>query len=185
MPPEDRPTAANTGPRTLNPDSAAARAYNVGLGAKDHYEIDAAAFEVLLKVALQVPVAMRENRAPRGRRRVRPVRDEHRQEHGRSVDIATEVLSDEKAQVLAAQLQESWGGRWQVMWEPWGRRFRAFPAYDLAVNTPVEGRTLREVWRNVLNVDPKLLQEVAEAIPAHPPTVVHIPPGFFGEMPGE
>ncbi|MEU4229637.1 hypothetical protein AB0F17_35525 [Nonomuraea sp. NPDC026600] len=101
-----------------------------------------------------------------------------------TVDSTTEVLSDEKAQVLAAQLQESWGGRWQVMWEPWGRRFCTFPAYDMAVNTPVHGKSLRELWRNVLNVDQELLQAVAEAIPAHPPMVVHIPPGFFQEMAG-
>ncbi|MEQ4717936.1 hypothetical protein [Nonomuraea sp. B19D2] len=99
-------------------------------------------------------------------------------------DRANEVLSDENAQFLAAQLQESWGGRWQVMWEPWGRKFRAFPAYDMDVNTPVDGRSLRELWRNVLNVDQELLLAVAEAIPAHPPTVVHFSPGFFQEMVG-
>ncbi|WP_113704729.1 hypothetical protein [Nonomuraea lactucae] len=91
----------------------------------------------------------------------------------------TEVLSDEKAQFLAAQMQESWGGRWQVMWEPWGRKFRAFPAYDMDVNTPVEGANLRELWRAVLDVDQELLRAVAEAIPAHPPTVVYVPPGFL------
>ncbi|WP_327591356.1 hypothetical protein OHA25_60505 (plasmid) [Nonomuraea sp. NBC_00507] len=93
-----------------------------------------------------------------------------------------EVLSDETAQFLAAQLQASWGGRWQVMWEPWGRKFRAFPAYAMDVNTPVVGRSLRELWRNVLDVDQALLLALAEAVPAHPPTVVHIPPGFLQEV---
>ncbi|WP_433511515.1 hypothetical protein ACQP2T_48105 [Nonomuraea sp. CA-143628] len=97
---------------------------------------------------------------------------------------AGEVLSDENARLLAAQLQESWGGRWQVMWEPWGRKFRAFPAYDMAVNTSVVGGSLPELWRNVLNVDQKLVLAVAEAIPLHPPTALHIPPGFFQEMAG-
>ncbi|MEV4115971.1 hypothetical protein [Nonomuraea sp. NPDC049695] len=99
-----------------------------------------------------------------------------------TVDNATEVLSDEAAHLLAAQLQASWGGRWQVMWEPWGRVFRAFPAYAMEVNTPVVGRTLRELWRNVLNVDRELLFAMAEAIPAHQPTVVCIPPGFLQEV---
>ncbi|TMR90633.1 hypothetical protein [Nonomuraea basaltis] len=87
----------------------------------------------------------------------------------------TDVLSNETGKLLAAQLQESWAGRWQVMWQPWSRKFRAFPAYDMDVNTPVEGRTLRELWRNVLNVDPVLLCAAAEAIPAHPPTAVPVP----------
>ncbi|GAA4945751.1 hypothetical protein HD597_006722 [Nonomuraea thailandensis] len=95
---------------------------------------------------------------------------------------ATEVLSDDKAQFLAAQLQESWGGRWQVMWEPWGRKFRAFPAYAMDVNTPVVGTNLRELWRNVLDIDQVLLNEVAAAIPAHPPVAVHVPPGFLQEV---
>lgn len=99
-----------------------------------------------------------------------------------TADNATEVLSDETAQRLAAQLQESWGGRWQVMWEPWGRKFRAFPAYDMDVNTPVQGRSLRELWRAVLDVDQALLFAVAKAIPAHPPIVVHMPPGFLQEV---
>ncbi|WP_433435393.1 hypothetical protein [Nonomuraea sp. CA-141351] len=99
-----------------------------------------------------------------------------------TVDNATEVVSDEAAQRLAAQLQESWGGRWQVMWEPWGRKFRAFPAYDMDVNTPVQGENLRELWRAVLDVDQALLFAVAEAIPAHPPTVVYMPPGFLQEV---
>ena len=81
----------------------------------------------------------------------------------------TEVLSTESAKLMAAQLQESWAGRWQVMWQPWSRLFRAFPAYDMNVSTPVEGRTLRELWRNVLNADPVLLHAAAHAIPAHPP----------------
>ncbi|GAA2323982.1 hypothetical protein GCM10010149_91640 [Nonomuraea roseoviolacea subsp. roseoviolacea] len=97
---------------------------------------------------------------------------------------ATEVLSDETAQLLAAQLQASWGGRWQVMWEPWGRKFRAFPAYDMDVSTPVEGANLRELWRAVLDVDQALLFAVAEAVPAQPPRVVHIPLGFLQEVLG-
>lgn len=87
----------------------------------------------------------------------------------------TEVLSTESAKLMAAQLQESWAGRWQVMWQPWSRLFRAFPAYDMNVSTPVEGRTLRELWRNVLNADPVLLHAAAHAIPAHPPAAVQVP----------
>ncbi|QFY11520.1 hypothetical protein GBF35_37490 [Nonomuraea phyllanthi] len=112
----------------------------------------------------------------------RQVADLQRRAHGMTVDNATEVLSDKTAQLLAEQLQESWAGRWQVMWEPWGRKFRAFPAYDMEVNTPVEGANLRELWRAVLDVDQELLLTVAEAIPAHPPTVVHVPPGFLQEV---
>ncbi|MFB4284826.1 hypothetical protein ACBJ59_56830 [Nonomuraea sp. MTCD27] len=96
----------------------------------------------------------------------------------------TEALSPETGRRLAAQLQDSWAGRWQVMWEPWSRKFRAFPAYDMDVNTPVDGESLRELWRKVINVDHELLLAVAEAIPAHPPAVVHIPPGIFQEMAG-
>jgi hypothetical protein len=99
-----------------------------------------------------------------------------------TVDNAAEVLSDEKAHLLAEQLQESWDGRWWVMWEPWGRKFRAFPAYDMDVHTPVEGASLRELWRAVLDVDQELLFAMAEAIPAHLPTVVYIPPGFLQEV---
>ncbi|MEU6789896.1 hypothetical protein ABZ912_62875 [Nonomuraea angiospora] len=95
---------------------------------------------------------------------------------------ADDTLSNETAQRLAAQLQASWGGRWQVMWEPWGRKFRAFPAYDLDVNTPVEGASLRELWRAVLGVDQELLFAVAEVIPAYPPTVIHMHPGFLQEV---
>ena len=95
-----------------------------------------------------------------------------------------DTLTNEAAKRLAAQLQESWAGRWQVMWEPWGRKFRAFPAYDMAVNTSVVGGSLLELRRNVLAVDQELLLAVAAAISAHPPTVVHIPPGFFQEMAG-
>ncbi|TMR99499.1 hypothetical protein [Nonomuraea basaltis] len=94
----------------------------------------------------------------------------------------TEGLSPETGRRLAAQLQESWAGRWQVMWEPWNRKFRAFPAYAMEANTPVTGDTLRELWRNVLAVDLDLLRAVAETIPAHPPMVVHIPPGIFQEV---
>ncbi|MET8990793.1 hypothetical protein ABZW49_35535 [Nonomuraea wenchangensis] len=101
-----------------------------------------------------------------------------------TVDNATEVLSDETAQRLAAQLQESWGGRWQVIWEPWGRKFRAFPAYNMDVNTPVQGQNLRELWRAVLDVDQALLFAVAEAIPARPPTVVYMPADFLQEVLG-
>lgn len=95
-----------------------------------------------------------------------------------------DTLTNEAAKQMAAQLQESWAGRWQVMWEPWGRKFRAFPAYDMAVNTSVVGCSLPELWRNVLNVDQKLLLAVAESIQTHPPTVAHIPPGFLQEMAG-
>ncbi|WP_214317019.1 hypothetical protein [Nonomuraea sediminis] len=91
-------------------------------------------------------------------------------------------MSNETAKRMAAQLQESWAGRWQVLWEPSSRKFRAFPAYDMNVNTPVDGRSLRELWRNVLNVDQELLLAVAEAIPTHPPKVVHMPPGFLQEV---
>jgi hypothetical protein len=91
-------------------------------------------------------------------------------------------LSDEKANILAAQLQESWGGRWQVMWEPWGRKFRAFPAYAMDVNTPVEGRSLHELWGNVLDIDRELFLAAVEAIPARPTTVVHVPVGFLQEV---
>ncbi|MEV6033547.1 hypothetical protein AB0L65_20500 [Nonomuraea sp. NPDC052116] len=99
-----------------------------------------------------------------------------------TTDNADDTLSNETAQRLAAQLQASWGGRWQVMWEPWGRKFRAFPAYDLDVNTPVEGTSLRELWRAVLGVDQELLFAVAEVIPAHPPTVIHMHPGILQEV---
>ncbi|MEV0344922.1 hypothetical protein AB0H88_04100 [Nonomuraea sp. NPDC050680] len=112
----------------------------------------------------------------------RQVADLQRRARGMTVDKTTEELSDEKARVLAAQSQESWGGRWQVMWEPWGRRFRAFPAYAMDVNTPVEGRSLRELRRNVINVDQVLLEAMVEAIPAHPPKVVHLPSGFLQEV---
>ncbi|WP_206061691.1 hypothetical protein [Nonomuraea basaltis] len=98
-------------------------------------------------------------------------------------DRAKGVLSDEKAQFLAAQLQKSWGSRWQVMWDPEGRKFRAAPAYAMHVNTPVEGRSLRELWRAVLDVDQELLLAMAETISAHPPTLVHVPPpGFLQEV---
>ncbi|SEN83030.1 hypothetical protein [Nonomuraea pusilla] len=105
-----------------------------------------------------------------------------RRERIRMTDDASGRLSDEKARLLATQLQESWDCRWQVMWEPWGRKFRAFPAYDMDVHTPVEGATLRELWRAVLDVDQELLFAMAEAIPAHPPTVIHIPPGILQEV---
>ncbi|MEU7864342.1 hypothetical protein [Nonomuraea sp. NPDC049141] len=123
-----------------------------------------------------------EAKAAAGAAARRQVADLQGRARGMTVDNATEVLSDETAQRLAAQLQASWDGRWQVMWEPWGRTFRAFPAYDMDVNTPLVGGSLRELWRNVLNVDQELLLVVAEAIPAHRPTVVYIPPGFFEEM---
>ncbi|WP_327586952.1 hypothetical protein OHA25_08065 [Nonomuraea sp. NBC_00507] len=87
----------------------------------------------------------------------------------------TETLSPEMARRLAAQLQESWAGRWQVMWEPWSRKFRAFPAYAMEANTPVTGDNLRELWRNVLNADPVLLQAATQAIPAHPFIAVQVP----------
>ncbi|MEV1005032.1 hypothetical protein [Nonomuraea sp. NPDC050202] len=97
-------------------------------------------------------------------------------------DRAKEVLSDEKAKVLAAQLQKSWGSRWQVMWDPWGCKFRAAPAYAVHINTPVEGRSLRELWRAVLDVDQELSLAMAETVLANPPTLVHVPPGFLQEV---
>ncbi|NUW30842.1 hypothetical protein HTZ77_05340 [Nonomuraea sp. SMC257] len=114
----------------------------------------------------------------------RQVADFQRRARGMTFDRATEAMSDETARLLAAQLQESWAGRWQVMWEPWGRKFRAFPAYDMDVTTPAEGATLRELWRAVLDVDQALLFAMAEAIPAHPPTVVYAPPDFVQEVLG-
>ncbi|MFI9598099.1 hypothetical protein [Nonomuraea sp. NPDC052265] len=93
-------------------------------------------------------------------------------------------MSDTKARALAVQLQGSLGGRWQVMWEPYLRVFTAYPAYDHRLNTPVKADNLREVWRRILDVDQVLLEEMAKAIPAHPPAVVHVPPGFLQEVLG-
>jgi hypothetical protein len=51
-------------------------------------------------------------------------------------DRAKEVLSDEKAKVLAAQLQKSWGSRWLVMWDPRGRPVPHPPADPHQRKTP-------------------------------------------------
>jgi hypothetical protein len=108
----------------------------------------------------------RDSARPRGRHRIDAAGPTAREKPGAALDGAAEALSDEDAQIQAVQLQASWGGRWQVTWEPWGRTFRAFPAYDMDVNTPVKGATVGELSRAVLEVDLVLLAAVTEAAPA-------------------
>ncbi|SDI20271.1 hypothetical protein SAMN05421505_13815 [Sinosporangium album] len=98
--------------------------------------------------------------------------------------VTTDKLSDETAHKLAQDVQRWCADRWCVMWEPYRRVFTAYPAYDHALHTPIETNSAREVWRRILDVDHVLLQTVAEAIPAHPPKIVHVPPGFLQEVLG-
>jgi hypothetical protein len=96
--------------------------------------------------------------------------------------ITTSQLKDERAHELAQDLQRWCRDRWCVMWEPYRRIFTAYPAYDYAIHTTVTGKSPREVWRHILEIDRVLLEAVVEAIPAHAPTVVHVPPDFLKEV---
>jgi hypothetical protein len=65
-PSDHKPATAPLGSwrlRDLDPGSTTARAYDAGLGGKDHCQIDKVAFEKLLKFAPLLAVAMSENRA--------------------------------------------------------------------------------------------------------------------------
>ncbi|GAA1772047.1 hypothetical protein [Nonomuraea bangladeshensis] len=109
-------------------------------------------------------------------RRARPRHAALRKKHDTMADAST---TPSEAHLLAQDVERRCRRRWSLMWEPYRQVFTAYPVFDYDVHTPVEAKTAPELWRVITEDDPELLRVTVEALPAHPPTNLHLSPSFL------